>query len=70
MIENLVRQEAITQIADDTTLFLQDRDSVKHTLDMLHHFYHCAGLKLNIHKPDTFRLGVVSHDINSKYGLK
>ena len=59
----------ITQMADDTTLFLQDLDSVKQTLDMLHHFHQCAGLKLNKHKTEAFQLGVVSHSIDSKHGL-
>ena len=60
----------ITQMADDTTLFLQDLDSIKHTLDLLHHFHHCAGLKLNTHKTEAFQLGVVSNNIDSKYGLR
>ena len=50
----------ITQMADDTTLFL----------DLLHHFHHCAGLKLNTHKTKAFQLGVVSNNIDSKYGLR
>ena len=59
----------ITEMADDTTLFLQDLDSIQHTLDLLHHFHHCAGLKLNKHKTEAFQLGVVSNNIDSKYGL-
>ena len=35
----------ITQMADNTTLFLQDLDSIKYILDMLHQW---AGLELNI----------------------
>ena len=49
--------------------FLQDLDSVKHTLDLCHHFHHCAGLKLNKHKTEAFQLGVVSNNIDSKYSL-
>ena len=60
----------ITQLADDTTLFLQDLDSIKHTLDLLRHFHHCAGLKLNTDKTEAFQLGVVSNNIDSKYGLR
>ena len=37
---------------------------------MLHHFHHCASLKLDKHKTEAFQLGVVSHKIDSKYGLK
>ena len=37
---------------------------------MLHHFHHCAGLKLNKYKTETFQLSVVSHNIDRKYGLK
>ena len=59
----------ITIMADDTTLFLQELDSIKHMLDMLHHFHHCAGLKFNKHKTGAFQLSVVSHNTDSKYGL-
>ena len=45
-------------------------NSIKHTLDLLHHFHHCAGLKLNKHKTEAFQLGVVSNNTDSKYGLK
>ena len=37
----------ITQLADDTTFFVKDSDSVKHVLNMLEHFHRCAGLRLN-----------------------
>ena len=37
----------ITQMADDTALFLKNMDSVKHSLQLLDHFFSCAGLKLN-----------------------
>ena len=48
----------VTQMADNTTLFLQDLDSIKYILDMLHQW---AGLELNKHKADAFQLIVVSH---------
>ena len=34
----------ISQLADDTTLFLKDTESIKHALKMLCHFEICAGL--------------------------
>ena len=57
-------------MAVDTTVFHQDLDSIKQTLDMLHHFHQCAGLKLNKHKTESFQLSVASCSIDSKHGLK
>ena len=39
-----------TQYADDTTLYLKDSTSLKHTFKLLDHFHLCAGLKLNKEK--------------------
>ena len=57
-------------MADNTAFFLQTLDSIKRTLDMLYHFHQCAGLKFKKAKTEAFHLGVVSHSIDSKYGLK
>ena len=60
----------ITQMADDTTLFLKDLNSVQNCLKILNHFNKCAGLKLNKDKTEAFQLGINSHTIQAKYGLK
>ncbi len=59
----------ITQLADDTTLFLRDKPSIVHTFSLLNHFEKCAGLKLNKEKSETIILG---RDIAEKsvYGIK
>ena len=60
----------ITQMADDTTLFLKDLNSAQNCLKILHHFSKCAGLQLNKDKTEAFQLGLNSHIIKAKYGLK
>ena len=60
----------ITQMADDTTLFLKDLNSVQNCLKILHHFSKCAGLKLNTDKTEAFQLGLKSQLIKAKFGLK
>ena len=47
----------LSQLADDTTLFLKDEISVGHVLDLLTHFHECAGLKLNKDKTEAIALG-------------
>ena len=59
----------IAQMADDTTLFLRDIDSVKYVLDVLRHFQKCAGLKLNRDKTKAIQLGIVTKQIVNKFGL-
>ena len=44
----------ITQMADDTTIFVKDINSVKLVLNILDHFAKCAGLKLNKKKLKKF----------------
>ena len=60
----------ITQMADDTTLFLKDLNSVQKCLKILNHFSKCAGLKLNKDKTEAFQLGINTHAIKDKFGLK
>ena len=60
----------ITQMADDTTVFLKDVQSVKGVLDTLEHFSCCAGLKLNKEKTEAIQLGKVTCFIKNKFAIK
>jgi hypothetical protein len=60
----------ITQLADDTTLFLRDRESLEQCLHFLNHFKNCAGLKLNKTKPEVLRLGACNNISLSNLGMK
>ena len=37
----------ISQLADDTTLFLKDNNSIKNALELVNMFYKCSGLNIN-----------------------
>ena len=56
----------ITQLADDTTLFLNDIDSLKNVLKILENFRNISGLKLNNSKTEILQLGV---PLTSNYTL-
>ena len=60
----------ITQMADDTALFLKNMDSVKYSLQLLDHFFSCAGLKLNKEKTEAVKLGVGNKGDLSVHGIK
>lgn len=60
----------ITQMADDTTIFVKDVNSVKIVLKTLEHFSQCAGLKLNRDKTEAIQLGLHTEHIKSKFGIK
>ncbi len=47
----------LSQLADDTTVFVSDVDSVKNTLHCLQDFYMLSGLKLNIEKTVAMGIG-------------
>ena len=47
----------ITQVADDTTLFLNDIESLKLALEMLTRFENISGLKLNCSKSEILQFG-------------
>ena len=55
----------LSQLADDTTIFLRDKESIQHMLILLEHFHKCAGLKLNKDKTEAINLG--RRDIDNKY---
>ncbi len=43
---------SLSQLADDMTLFVKDKESLCHALKILSHFSKCAGLKLNKDKSE------------------
>ena len=47
----------LTQLADDTTLFLKDIQSLQIALNLLYMFYKGSGLKLNYSKTEILSLG-------------
>ena len=56
----------ITQLADDTTLFLSDINSLKLSLKLLTNFKNISGLKLNESKTEILQIGV---PLTSNYSL-
>lgn len=51
------------QLADDTTLFLQDKEQIQNAVDCLEVFSNVSGLKLNINKCELFPLKDGAHDM-------
>ena len=51
------KEVKISQLADDTTLFLNDLTSVSNLFDFLDYFGKCSGLKLNKSKTEAIWLG-------------
>ena len=51
----------LTQLADDTTLFLNDTSSLQNCLDLLDKFHLCSGLKLNHSKTEVLPIGNKQH---------
>ncbi len=47
----------ITQLADDTTLFLKDQASIKNLICVMDRFYESSGLRLNRQKCEVYLLG-------------
>ena len=47
----------ISQLADDTTLYLRNKESVINSIQILEHFFRCAGLRLNKDKTEAMPLG-------------
>jgi hypothetical protein len=61
----------ISQLADDTTLFLKNEKSLQKVLTILDYFYTCSGLKLNKSKTEIFYLGNTNHKPNvTNLGIK
>jgi len=59
----------ITQLADDTTLFLKDIQSLHHALNILYTFKIASNLKLNYGKTQVLPVGNISFD-NNTFKLK
>jgi hypothetical protein len=61
----------ISQLADDTTLFLANDNALKRILQILDMFHKCSGLKLNKSKTEIFYLGNTNHRPNETiHGVK
>ena len=60
----------ITQLADDTTLFLKDVNSLKIVFNILDHFEKCTGLRLNKGKTEGILLGLNNNANLSQFGIK
>ena len=60
----------ISQLADDTTLFLKDVDSLKEALLFLDVFKNSSGLKLNRDKTEIIWIGSMVNNALKPLGLK
>jgi hypothetical protein len=60
----------IAQMADDTTIFVQDIDSLKNVLQLTTKFQKYAGLKLNTTKTEAMWLGSQRNSNNEPLSLK
>ena len=49
----------ISQLADDTTCFISDINSLKSVIEVFHSFYNCAGLQLNKSKTKAKYIGTL-----------
>ena len=58
----------ITQIADDSPLFIRDKLSLEKYLSLLHKFYQQAGLNLSKEKTEALLLGNSNLNLN-QYGI-
>ena len=61
----------ITQMADDTTLFLKNLNSLQAAFNILDHYHKCAGLRLNKDKTEAILLGQDQQNVDLKpYKIK
>ena len=60
----------ISQLADDTTLFLKNIDSLKEALNILDEFHRISGLKLNKKKTEILQLGILCTTNYTLLGLR
>ncbi len=60
----------ISQLADDTTLFLKDTNSLNDALHLLHIFSKCSGLNVNKDKSEAIWIGASSNFRHKPCGLK
>jgi len=59
----------ISQMADDTTIFLKSHHSIQPLINALNDFYKCSGLKTNVDKTKLYEIGNIRLTQNEKYGL-
>ena len=59
----------ITQLADDTTCFVSDVDSVSEILNLFQNFHKCAGLKVNVEKTKAIYIGSLKHKTDTYFNL-
>ena len=59
----------ITQLADDTTCFVKDKNSIQRLISIFKDFEICSGLKINIDKTKAKVIGPETLPINSLFGL-
>jgi hypothetical protein len=57
-------------MADDTTNFIQDEESLKAVLETIEKFHKYSGLKLNLSKCEALRVGRDTEGNNDTLGLK
>ena len=48
----------ICQLADDTTIFVKDTDSIMQLLSVMKKFQNCSGLKINVEKTEVIPVGI------------
>ena len=59
----------ISQLADDTTIFLENKTSIPALLRILEHFKNCSGLKANVEKTKAYGFGAFKKEKQKLYGL-
>ena len=59
----------LSQLADDTTCFLSDHNSLEKLLDTFNDFSHCAGLKINFEKTNAKYIGSLRDSDYYPHGL-
>ncbi len=64
------KQIKLSQLADDTTLFLKDEKSLQRSLKVIEHFGNSSGLKLNTEKSEAFWIGSDIDNMNKPFKLK
>ena len=60
----------ISQMADDTTIFLDSIDSIPPLIQLLKAFALCSGLKINVEKTEAYCVGQSRDKAAEDYGLK
>jgi hypothetical protein len=63
------REIKISQLADDTSCFVTDTESVKHVLEVFRKFRLCSGLKVNVDKTKAKCLGNMKMPSDNLFGL-